>query len=89
MGNKQQIQQKQHGQIKLADEQEFSGACSPSNLKKEGSMGQQKQSRKCRRCGTAPATTGAHCRKCATELMLLALTPRPGKREAPRGRSAR
>ena len=52
-------------------------------------MGQEKQPRKCRRCGTAPVTTGAHYRKCCTELMLLALTPRPGKREAPRGRSAR
>ena len=89
MGNKQQIQQKQHGQIKLADEQEFFRACSPGSLKKEGSMGQEKQSRKCRRCGTAPVITGVHCRKCANELMLLALTPRPGKREAPRGQSAR
>ena len=52
-------------------------------------MGQEKQPRKCRRCSTAPATTGAHCRKCANDLMLLALMPRPGKRQAPQGRSAR
>ena len=52
-------------------------------------MSRTKQPRKCRRCGTAPAITGAHCRKCSTELMLLALMPRTGKREAPRGRSAR
>ena len=51
-------------------------------------MGQKQQPRKCRRCGTTPATTGAHCRKCANDLMLLALTPRTGKRQAPRGRSS-
>ena len=87
IGKKPQKPQKPHGQIKLAVEQKFSRACSPDSLKNEVSMGQEKQPPKCRRCGTAPATTGAHCQKCANELMLLALMPRQGKRQAPRGQS--
>ena len=49
-------------------------------------MGKKRLKVTCRRCGETWADAGVYCRKCADELMLQALRPRPGKKEAPRGR---
>ena len=49
-------------------------------------MGQTRRKRTCRCCGETWADAGVYCRKCADELMLQALRPRPGKKEVPRGR---
>lgn len=51
-------------------------------------MGRFKPSKKCRKCGEARATSGVYCQRCANAMMLEALTARPGKKEAKRGRDA-